>query len=65
MNICVALAAKEREKKARYIKRNLALATEENSQIGLPMPFCINHSVGSPWPWWPSETHRAGTVASA
>ena len=42
MNICATLAAKEQEKKARCIERNLALATEENSQFGLPAPFRIN-----------------------
>lgn len=42
MNIGAALAAKEREKKARCIDRNLALATEGNSQLGLPAPFRIN-----------------------
>ena len=42
MSICDALAAKVRAKKAERIGRNLALAAEENAQLGLPEPFRLN-----------------------
>lgn len=43
MRTCtVALAAKTRAKKAERIARNLALAAEENAQLGLPEPFRLN-----------------------
>jgi hypothetical protein len=42
MNICDALAAKTKAKKAERIARNLAQAAEENGQLGLPEPFRLN-----------------------
>ena len=36
------LAAKNQAKRSERIARNLAQATEENAELGLPQPFMLN-----------------------
>ncbi|MBV6851792.1 hypothetical protein [Xanthomonas euvesicatoria] len=42
MGIRAALAAKTRARKAEKIAANLAQATQENAQLGLPAPWQLN-----------------------